>query len=193
MQYLNLVLILVGALVVYYLYTIFMAPAPVQNEGSVEMMQKMNDSGSLGHKVTCHGQVQSLNDADDCYETIKNNENILPFPQQSNTFAVENASIDCFPKDQLTANDLLPKDTTGNMWNVVNPASVSGSLTDQNFLQSGYHFGINTVGNSLRVANTQLRSDPIIPRVATGPWLQSTVEADTNRKCFEIGDSVCGC
>ena len=47
--------------------------------------------------------------------------------------------------------------------------------------------GINTVGQSLRNANRQLRSEPPNPQVKVSPWLQSTIEPDSNRKPLEIG------
>ena len=54
-------------------------------------------------------------------------------------------------------------------------------------LTAGHHNGINTVGNSLRNANLQLRSDPPISQVNAGPWMQSTISPDVNRKQLEIG------
>ena len=71
-------------------------------------------------------------------------------------------------------------------WAKVNPDGV-GTLKDKNFLQAGYHVGINTVGQTLRNANLQLRSDPPNPQVAISPWLQSTISPDMNRKPMEIG------
>jgi len=90
-----------------------------------------------------------------------------------------------FPKDQLTADELLPKDNS-SLWAQVNPSG-EGSLKDRNFLQSGYHIGINTVGQTLRNANLQLRSEPPCPQVRVSPWIQSTIEPDLGRKPFEIG------
>ena len=77
----------------------------------------------------------------------------------------------------------MSKDST---WAQSVPAG-QGSLTDQNFLNAGYHLGVNTVGQSLRNANRQIRSDPPCPRRKVSPWLQSTIEPDTNRKALEIG------
>jgi hypothetical protein len=91
----------------------------------------------------------------------------------------------CFPKQQLTPDDLLPKDTS-SLWAQMNPNG-AGSLKDRNFLQSGYHIGINTVGQTLRNANLQIRSEPPNPQVAVSPWLNSTIEPDINRRPFEIG------
>jgi len=92
---------------------------------------------------------------------------------------------DCFPKDQLTPGELLPGDKNSK-WAQVNPES-QGGLGDQNFLNAGYHVGINTVGQTLRNANLQLRSEPPNPQVAVSPWSQSSIEPDTNRKPLEIG------
>lgn len=92
---------------------------------------------------------------------------------------------DCFPKDQLTPQELLPADANST-WAQVVPAG-QGSVGDQNFLNAGFHVGINTVGQTLRNANLQLRSEPPNPQVKVSPWLQSTIEPDTNRKPMEIG------
>jgi len=48
--------------------------------------------------------------------------------------------------------------------------------------------GVNTVGQSLQNANRQLRSEPPNPQVKVSPWLQSTIEPDTDRKSLEIGN-----
>jgi hypothetical protein len=93
---------------------------------------------------------------------------------------------DCFPKDKLTAEDLLPKDAANSKWAKVNPAG-QGDVKDQNFLNAGYHVGVNTVGNSLRNPNMQLRSEPPNPHVKVSPWNQTTIESDLNRRPLEIG------
>jgi hypothetical protein len=94
---------------------------------------------------------------------------------------------ECFPRDKLSASDLLPKDAANTKWAQANPAG-QGSITDQNFLNAGYHVGINTVGSSLRNPNYQLRSDPIIERRAVSPWMQSTIAPDLTRKALEGGE-----
>ena len=91
----------------------------------------------------------------------------------------------CWPKEQLTPNELLPQDNS-TAWAQVNPEG-SGTLKDRNFLQAGHHIGINTVGQTLRNANLQLRSEPPNPQVKVSPWIQSTIQPDTNRKPLEIG------
>ena len=91
----------------------------------------------------------------------------------------------CFPKDQLNPEELLPQDNA-NVWAKSNPSG-EGTLKDRNFLQAGHHIGVNTVGQTLRNANMQLRSEPPNPQVKVSPWLQATIEPDVNRKPMEIG------
>ncbi len=92
---------------------------------------------------------------------------------------------ECYPKDVLRSADLLPRDAESK-WAQASPNG-QGSLSDQNFLTAGFHVGVNTVGQSLRNANYQLRSEPPNPQVKVSPWMQSTIEPDTNRKPLEIG------
>lgn len=97
----------------------------------------------------------------------------------------QDRNVSSFPKEQLTADELLPQDNS-SLWAQVNPSGV-GSLKDRSFLQAGYNIGINTVGQTLRNANLQLRSEPPCPQIQVSPWQQSTIESDVSRKPFEIG------
>lgn len=94
----------------------------------------------------------------------------------------------CFPRDKLTAEDLLPKDAANSRWAQLNPSG-TGNINDQNFLTAGYQIGINTVGQSLRNANLQIRSEPPNPQVAVSPWLISTIEPDLRQNVLEIGSA----
>jgi hypothetical protein len=94
---------------------------------------------------------------------------------------------DCFPRDKNTLEDLLPKDAANSTWAQVNPAG-QGDVKDQNFLNAGFHMGINTVGQTLRNPNYQLRSEPANPKLNISPWNQSTIEYDSSRRVFEVGD-----
>ena len=114
-------------------------------------------------------------------------------PSKSESFVGDtNNDIDdgnsCFLRDRLTSSDLLPQDSANSKWAQINPAG-SGMLGDQNFLTAGYHVGINTIGQSLRNANLQLRSEPPNPQVAVSPWGISTIEPDVRAVSFEIGSS----
>lgn len=90
--------------------------------------------------------------------------------------------------DRLKAEDLLPKDAANLKWAQVNPAG-QGDLKDQNFLTAGYHMGINTQGQSMRNPNLQLRSEVPNPKANVSIWNQSTIDADTSHRKFELGDA----
>ena len=91
----------------------------------------------------------------------------------------------CFPKEMLTPEELKPQDNS-SLWAQVNPAG-EGSLKGRSFLQAGHNIGINTVGQTMRNSNLQIRSEPPNPQVSVSPWNQTTIEPDTARKPLEIG------
>ena len=88
---------------------------------------------------------------------------------------------------KLSADDLLPKYDDANAFAKENP--VSKLLQEQNFLQSGYHIGINTVVPSNKIPYLDIRSCPPIPKEQAGPWNNSSFERPTGfgRKFLEIG------
>lgn len=90
-------------------------------------------------------------------------------------------TADCFPKDKLTASDLLPQDTN-NLWSQVVP-----NISNKNFLVGGANIGINSVGQVNRNPNLQIRSEPPNPQVVVSPWQQSTIGPDLARPALEIG------
>ena len=109
-------------------------------------------------------------------------------PQDDGNFAETTAPEQ---KGEIKPEDLLPKSEDIKQWEAQFPVG-AGDVQDKNFLVAGHNIGINTVSSSLKNANLQLRSDPYIPRVETGPWNQSTIMSSdlTNRKVFEIGNSA---
>ena len=86
----------------------------------------------------------------------------------------------CENKPSVEPSELLPKDKNSE-WAKLNPHG-AGELSDVNLLKAGHHIGVNTVGSSLRNANLQLRSEPPNPQSNVGPWLQTTIEPDLQRK-----------
>lgn len=99
-------------------------------------------------------------------------------------FGSAGAPAGCYPRDQLTPSELLPKDQ-GSVWAEQNPMG-PGSLKGKNFLSAGALIGINTVGQSLKNANLQLRSEPPNPQVPVSIFNQSTIMPDVNRRPLEI-------
>jgi hypothetical protein len=184
--------LLIIAAVGFLAYSVLVNDSFIKNSGILNLdlasdkphVPVHNEAG-LGQDVkkTIHNQIND----------IKHNTNVLPNPQISNNYAPQGnfspstshnfAQLDCFPKDQLVATDLLP---TEGGFAESNPAA-PGQLMNRNLFESGHHAGLNTQSNTLKNANLQLRSDPLIPRRDVGPWSQSTYDGDTNRRPFEIG------
>jgi hypothetical protein len=117
-------------------------------------------------------------------EALGQNEAPKGLDQQEST-QFDQIPSECYPKEVLNSSDLLPNDSNST-WAQAVPSG-AGALQDKNFLNAGYHIGINTVGQSLRNANRQLRSEPPNPQTQVSPWLQTTMEPDTSRKPLEIG------
>ena len=100
-------------------------------------------------------------------------------------FGSAEAPAGCYPRDQLTPSELLPKDMN-SIWAEQNPMG-PGSLKGKNFLSAGALIGVNTVGQSLRNANLQVRSEPPNPQVAVSIFNQSTIAPDISHRPLEIG------
>jgi hypothetical protein len=93
----------------------------------------------------------------------------------------------CASPNMTNPSDLLPSSSPNSQWSELNPSG-KGELSNINFLKAGYHIGIDTIGQSLRNANLQLRSEPPNPQLNTGIWNQSTITPDFIRPPLEIGN-----
>ena len=110
-------------------------------------------------------------------EPLGNNESFLPVE------GIRSAPSSCYPQNTLTPKDLLPqgKEQEIEQWDENNPAQ-EGILKGVNFLDAGFHVGVNTVGQSLRNANLNLRAEPPNPRVQVSPWMNTTIDEDLTRR-----------
>ena len=111
-------------------------------------------------------------------------QNVPTLPSQSTVPASQMSSG--YTAQSVTApQDLLPVDQN-SQWAALNPVA-QGNIAAPDLLQAGYHIGLDTIGQTLRNANLQERSDPIIPKSNIGPWNQSTIEPDLGRVPLEVG------
>ena len=116
---------------------------------------------------------------------VKGSADVAPTPSEGPAdFGSAESPSGCYPRDQLTPSELLPKDVNST-WAEQNPMG-TGSLKGKNFLSAGALIGVNTVGQSLRNANYQLRSEPPNPQVPVSVFQNSTIEPDVNRRNLEI-------
>jgi hypothetical protein len=139
-----------------------------------------NDNVAPGNPVPPNPTVSTFQDMHG-KEKKEGFENLGEGPAQ---FGNAEPPAGCYPRDQLTPSELLPKDPN-SVWAQQNPMG-TGSLKGKNFLSAGALIGVNTVGQSLRNANYQLRSEPPNPQVPVSVFNQTTIEPDVNRRTLEI-------
>jgi hypothetical protein len=102
-----------------------------------------------------------------------------PSPTQATVGSGYNAVSSASP------SDLLPSDQN-SQWAKLNPVN-QDSPNMPDLLQAGYHIGLDTIGQTLKNPNLQLRSDPYISKSNVGPWNNSTYEPDLMRVPLEVG------
>ncbi len=187
----NVLIILVVVGIAYLIYTLYLSKSSSNssNNNQIESYKDMEHDKKKNNKNESPSQMHHL---DNIMKNMKNMGGVEKFSNNDQDMEqhMEQNQIDqnnagSYPKAQLTAQELLPANEAST-WSEVNPSGV-GSLKDRNFLQAGYNIGINTVGQTLRNANLQLRSEPPCPQIQVSPWSQSSIESDTSRKPFEIG------
>jgi hypothetical protein len=111
-------------------------------------------------------------------------EKMITPPQNSNQVVQPQGGY----AQQPVANpsDLLPADKN-SQWSTLNPSLSQNNVIVPDLLEAGYHIGLDTIGQTLRNANLQERSDPVIPKQEISPWNNSTIEPDLGRVPLELG------
>lgn len=127
------------------------------------------------NELMANENVVGGNDVTEGFEVL----NPAPMP-----FAAAEKPANCYPKNQLAPQELLPSDPNSK-WAQVNPQS-AGDIAGKNFLNAGALIGVNTVGQSLRNASWDLRSEVPNPQVQVSPWNVSTITSDLQRRPLEI-------
>lgn len=106
-----------------------------------------------------------------------------PDKDMDQTDAVEGPEVEEAPAAMKNMTDLLPNATAPEGFATIDAQNIQAP----DLLEAGHHIGLDTIGQSLRNANQQLRSDPVISKVDVGPWHNSTIEADVTRVPLELG------
>ena len=161
-------------------------PGSTDQQGSAQRKAVMANSNSAGGDAMVAGFVDASGPVAG-FEDLSGTEGFANLEDVTGPAAFDSAQgpAGCYPRDQLTPGELLPKD--GNsVWAQQNPMG-TGSLKGKNFLSAGALVGVNTVGQSLRNANHQFRSEPPNPQVPVSVFNNSTIEPDMNRRDLEIG------
>ena len=91
----------------------------------------------------------------------------------------------CYPQQTLKPEDLLPADQAKASAEFASSAVTAEGLMNVNMLKAGEHIGVKSVGQSLRNANRQLRSEPPNPQVNVSPWMNTNIGPDLMRRPLE--------
>ena len=148
----------------------------------------LSAKGMPGHESNRHMQQQYKNSnlpANDIVRPSDPNGNEVFSSVNGIQSSMPGIPSSCSNPNIQNPDELLPKDSN-SQWAQLNPSG-KGELANVNLLKAGYHIGIDTVGQSLRNGNLQIRSEPPNPQLNVGPWNQSTIEPDFMRPPLEIG------
>lgn len=84
-------------------------------------------------------------------------------------------------KDKFNPISLLPNEDDNDAEWFDNPyKSNAVSVKSKHLINVSRPIGVNTIGQSLKNANLQLRPDPANPKVPVSPWSNSSIEPDNN-------------
>jgi hypothetical protein len=187
MEIQNVVFIIVGLLLAIVMYQYY--PSFMRREG-FEGESIGKDNKFPGGKNNPKNRFIDINDPEnESSDGSLDKKRTEPFADLTSyegpaSFGSAEAPAGCYPRDQLTPSELLPKDMN-SIWAEQNPMG-PGSLKGKNFLSAGALIGVNTVGQSLRNANLQIRSEPPNPQVPVSIFLQTTIGPDISHRSLEI-------
>lgn len=83
-------------------------------------------------------------------------------------------------KDQFDVTKMLPQELED--WFDITPLQDTKKIRGTHLIHPKVHMGVNTVGNSLKNGTHDLRGDVPNPKFYVSPFLNSTIEPDTNIK-----------
>jgi hypothetical protein len=164
----SVILVIAGLYILSILYKYFDSKSSSGSEGASGMNSVYNNVGVTG-SVAPQTNIQAADEREN--ETYSSVNEMQQMPQTTNI---------------QSSSDLLPADNN-SQWAQLNPSG-TGELASINLLKAGYHIGIDTVGQSLRNANLQIRSEPPNPQLNVGPWNNTTISPDLMRTPLELGN-----
>ena len=107
------------------------------------------------------------------------------YDQPESALTANGGNSDFQTSETASPEDLLPSDKNSEFASL-NPVN-SGNVDLPDMLQAGSLIGVDTIGQTLKNPNMQLRSDPVIKKEQVGPWNYSSFEPDLARVPLELG------
>lgn len=117
----------------------------------------------------------------------KYNDKFLPIDESGSSFAIFKSkgretcgsNQNCEPEDLYDVDKYLPQEVNDDWFEVI-PEPIS--VKNRHLINITKPIGINTIGTSLRNASHDIRGTPASPKFVISPWLNSSIEPDTNLK-----------
>jgi hypothetical protein len=116
------------------------------------------------------------------------NDKFLPVDESNGKFAVFKnkagrptcgSNQNCDPEDLFDVDKYLPQEVNDD-WFEVQPEPIS--VKNRHLINITKPIGINTIGTSLKNASWDIRGTPACPKMVVSPFLNSSIEPDTNLK-----------
>lgn len=160
-----------------------------RKSGFEDMMKKKDDKPMV--PISGGDANVGMNTAgEEQYEQNVKQEHVASVPVEgfddmegASDFSSAPAPAGCYAREQINPGELLPKES--GVWAEQNPSG-PGSLKGKNFLSAGALIGVNTIGQSLKNASWDLRSEPANPQVPVSIFNNSTFQPDLLRRPLEI-------
>ena len=162
-----ILIVVLYALSIFYKY--FSSKGSYSSSEGAELMKPENKNGDASAAPAASAGIQPADEKPNEYSLVNESQQMhAPEPAHAGS-----------------SSDLLPIDGN-NQWSQLSPAG-AGELQGINLLKAGHHIGIDTIGQTLRNANLQIRSEPPNPQINVGPWNQTTISPDLMRVPLELG------
>ena len=115
------------------------------------------------------------------------NDKFMPIDQSNGGLAVFKSSgratcgsnQNCEPEDLFDADKYLPQEVNDD-WFEVQQEPIS--VKNRHLVNITKPIGVDTIGSSKKNSSHDIRGAPANPKYVVGPWLQSSIEPDTNLK-----------
>ena len=164
--------------------------------GAFYLISYLSSKGNAGEELMSHGMNKAYSNGPSGSVQDTNAVGVQPAqPMGQNEVysgangvqtSIPTPSSSCSTANIQNPEELLPKSGGNDQFAQLNPSG-QGELSSVNLLKAGYHIGIDTIGQSLRNSNQQIRSEPANPQLYVGTWNNSTIEPDFMRPPLEIG------
>lgn len=120
------------------------------------------------------------NGTNDMFKPVdETNGSLAIFKTGRNKKATCGSNQDCSPEDLFDVDKYLPQEVNDD-WFDVQPEPIS--VKNRHLINITRPIGINTIATSLRNSSHDIRGTPPVPKHVVSPWLQSSIEPDTNLK-----------